>query len=90
MAPWGARQLARGEINLLKHLSRFSPTGIPIAVPSKFQSAFVPLWRRALIDIWYRQNRDAPGTRNAQFVSITVDGAKRIDTILSQRSGKHD
>ncbi len=81
--------LARGEINLLKHLARCSPTGIPIAVPHRFQAAFVPLWRGALIDIWYRQDRDARASRT-QFISITIDGAKRIDTILSQRSGKHD
>jgi hypothetical protein len=84
-------RLARLEINLLKHLARFSPTGIPITVPGRFQSAFVPLWRGALIEIWYRQDRDAGAGRRTQFVSITVDGAQRIGTILSSsRSNKHD
>lgn len=81
------RRLARLEINLLAHLAQFSPTGVPITVPAKFQPAFVPLWRGALIDIWYRQDRDAVAGRHMQFVSITRDGSKRIDTILSfQRS----
>jgi hypothetical protein len=77
-------RLSRGEINLLKHLARFSPTGVPITVPSRFQGAFAPLWRRALIDIWYRQNREAASGSPTQFVSITIDGSRRIDTILSR------
>lgn len=77
------RRLSRAEINLLKHMLRFSPIGIPITVPRKFQTAIVPLWRAALIEIWYRQDRDAVGGRRSQFISLTVDGWRRIDAILA-------
>jgi hypothetical protein len=79
-------RLSRPEINLLKHLATFSPIGIPITVPRKFVSALVPLWRLALIEIWYRQDRDNVGGRRTQFVSITIDGARRIDAILHSRN----
>lgn len=76
-------RLARFEIDLLKHLARYSPTGIPIVVPPRFQPAFAALWRIGLIEIWYRQSRDAAGSRRTQFVSITADGTRRIETILA-------
>lgn len=79
-------RLSRSEINLLKHLIRFSPLGTPVTVPDKHRAALVPLWRKALIEIWYRQDRDNTGVRRTQFVSITVDGARRIDAILHSSS----
>lgn len=77
------RRLTRTEIGLLKHLDRFASIGFPISVPQKFRSAFLPLWRLSLIEIWYRQDRDSVGGRRTQFISITVDGHKRIHALLS-------
>lgn len=77
-----SRRLSRHEINLLKHLLRFSPIGIPIAVPRKFRDALVPLWRNGLIEIWYRLDRDSADGRQKQFVSLTIDGWRRIDAII--------
>jgi hypothetical protein len=81
-----ADRLSRPEINLLKHLARFSPLGMPVTVPEKFRIVFVRLWRIGLIEIWYRQDRDSTGGRRTQFISITVDGARRIDAILHSNS----
>ncbi len=77
------RRLHRTEIGLLKHLDHFASIGFPISVPQKYRSAFLPLWRLSLIEIWYRQDRDSVGGRRTQFISITVDGHKRINTLLS-------
>jgi hypothetical protein len=85
LSPQSGR-LQRVEINLLKHLARFSPFGTPVTVPEKFRPAFVPLWRLGLIEIWYRQDRDSVGGRRTQFISITVDGSRRIDAILNSSS----
>lgn len=79
-------RLSRSEINLLKHLVRFSPLGTPVTIPDKHRGALVPLWRKALIEIWYRQERDNIGGRRTQFVSITIDGISRIDAILNSSS----
>ena len=79
-------RLSRPEINLLKHLSRFSPLGTPVTIPEKFRPAFVRLWRIGLIEIWYRQDRDNTGGRRTQFISITIDGARRIDAIVNSSS----
>lgn len=76
------QRLSRSEINLLKHLARFSPLGTPVIVPDKHRLAFAPLWRIGLIEIWYRQDRDSVGGRRTQFVSLTIDGARRVDAIL--------
>lgn len=78
------RRLSRSEIALLKHLAHRSPTGIPIVVPRTLQSALVRLWRELLIHVWHRQDPDG---RRAQFVSITIDGMRRIEAILS--AGQH-
>ena len=79
-------RLQRVEINLLKHLLRFSPFGSPVTVPEKFRPAFVRLWRLGLIEIWYRQDRDSVGGRRTQMISITIDGSRRIDGILHSSS----
>lgn len=79
-------RLSRSEINLLKHLVRFSPLGMPVTVPNKHRSALVRLWRIGLIEIWYRQDRDNVGGRRTQFVSITIDGIRRIDVVLYSKS----
>lgn len=76
-------RLDRAEINLLKHLVRVSSCGSPVSVPAQFRPAFVPLWRRGLIEIWYRQDRDSAGGRRSQFVSLTLDGSRRADAILN-------
>ena len=77
------RRLERIEINLLKHLVRHTPWGFPVVVPEKFRSALVPLWREGFINIWYRQDCDQPCCRPRQFVSLTVDGHRRIDSIIA-------
>lgn len=80
-----SRKLSRVEINLLKHLTRYSTIGCPIIVPIKFKDALAPLWRRGFIDIWYRQDRDACASRRSQFVSVTFDGQRRIASILANQ-----
>lgn len=77
------QRLQRVEINLLKHLVMHSPLGNPILVPEKFCAAFVPLWRLGLIHIWYRQDRETlPRNRN-QFISLTMDGHRRINSVVA-------
>lgn len=78
------RKLSRIEINLLKHLHRHSPLGTPITVPQKFRTAVAPLWRMALIEVWYRQSREPSGARN-QFLSITIDGQWRLNAIVANQ-----
>lgn len=80
------RRLKRIEINLLKHLLRFASAGFPVTVPEKFRPAFVPLWRLELIEIWYRQMRDSDAGRRSQFISLTVNGQRRIQTLLASQA----
>lgn len=70
-------------MNLLKHLVLHSPFGAPVVVPKKFRSAFATLWRSGLINIWYRQDSGAAPLRSSQFVSLTVDGHRRINAVVS-------
>lgn len=77
-----ARRLTRPEINLLKHLARAAPIGFPVTVPRKLTKGILSAWRAGLIELWYRQDRDNVGGRRTQFVSITVEGSRRIDAIV--------
>jgi hypothetical protein len=78
-----SRKLTRVEIDLLKHLGHFGR--FPVTVSRRFRGALVPLWRLGLIDIWYRQDRDAAGARSVQFVSITGDGQYRLQAIIANQ-----
>lgn len=48
--------------------------GQPIRVSDKFRRAIVTLWRRDLVEIWYRQSVNS--SLEGPFYTLTIPGAR--------------
>lgn len=73
------QRLSNRQIATLKHLAVCCADGGQVTLTRDQREAMVPLWRRELIEIWYRH---APGERpRGPFFKPTQFGWRLIDAI---------
>jgi hypothetical protein len=74
-------RLSNRQIAILKHLAVCCATGLPVTLTRDQREAMVPLWRREVVEIWYRH---FPGERpRGPFFKPTVIGWALINSILA-------
>lgn len=67
-------RLTRGQIALVRSLMARSGHGRPISIERWQRGPSIPLWRRGIVEIWYRA---APGEGNqGPYFSLTISGAQ--------------
>lgn len=77
-------RLSRSQIVLLRSLFRRSG-GRPISIERWQRGPSVPLWRRGIVEIWYRQVPDE-GSQGPYF-SLTISGARLASAFLPAPRG---
>lgn len=74
-------RLSQRQIVTLRHLAICTSTGALVTLTRDQREAMVPLWRRGLVEIWWRIVPDE-GNRGP-FYRITERGRFLLDAILS-------
>lgn len=73
------RRLSTGEVALLKHVVRRGGWHRPVLVERTKRRPAPSLWRRNLLEVWYRQSittRDLQGP----FYALTINGCRVAST----------
>lgn len=73
------QRLSSGEVAMLKHVVRRGGWHRPILVERTKRRPVPSLWRRNLIEVWYRQSvltRDLQGP----FYALTINGCRIVST----------
>lgn len=79
-----APRLSNRQIATLKHLAICCAAGGQVTLTRDQREAMVPLWRRAIVEIWYRH---FPGERpRGPFFRLSEQGAVLIQSLLAARS----
>lgn len=76
------QRLSNRQIATLKHLAVCCADGGQITLTRDQREAMTPLWRRELIEIWYRQ---LPGESRGPFYRPTNSGWHLIRAIIAGR-----
>ena len=58
--------------------------GQPVRLGEKFRRAIVTLWRRELVEIWYRQSLGA--SLEGPFYNLTISGARLASLFCQSRN----
>lgn len=78
-------RLTRAQIIVMRSLMMRGGHVAPIALPRWQREPAIPLWRRRLIDIWWRQ---LPGESGCgPFFQLTIVGARVASTFLPAPRG---
>lgn len=73
------RRLSSGEVTFLRHVVRRGGWHRPILVERTKRRPAPGLWRRNLLEVWYRQSvltRDLQGP----FYALTINGCRVVST----------
>jgi hypothetical protein len=85
--PVTQQRLSNRQIATLKHLAICCANGDPVTLTRDQREAMQPLWRRGLIDIWFRCLPDEGMTRTP-FFRPTRPGWILINSILGSAERK--
>lgn len=77
-------KLSSREIWLLIYIAQRTGLTGRIILGRKHRERVVPLWRRHLVEIWWRQVADDESNRGPYF-SLTVEGHQLASAILAAR-----
>jgi hypothetical protein len=75
-------RLKSREIVLLRSLASRGASLRAVSIDRYQRSHALPLWRRGLIEIWYRQSPDAQPSLQGPYYGLTVSGAKLASNFL--------
>ena len=77
-------KLSAREIWMLLYMAERSGLTGRMTLSRKHRERIVPLWRRHLVEIWWRQIADDESNRGPYF-SLSVDGHRLAFSILASR-----
>jgi hypothetical protein len=72
------------EIEMLRTVAQRGGTGIPVAVSARLRAVAQSLWRRELVQVWYRQS--VTGSLDGPFLSLTIAGFRLAQSLPSGSS----
>lgn len=75
-------RLNRDEISLLRDLARRAGLGGLASLAARQRSHAVGLWRRGVVEVWYRQSCDDPSLRGP-FFGLSTRGCYLASMFLS-------
>jgi hypothetical protein len=70
-----AERLDNKQIVVMRRLIQHGATGRGIVLPRWMRRSCIPLWRRGLVEIWYRQNPVDLPAADGPFFRLTDIGA---------------
>jgi hypothetical protein len=68
-------RLTRREIVILRSLFKRGAAVRAVSLVKWMRKYIVDLWRRGLVEVWYRQSLDARPSLDGPFYSLTIHGA---------------
>lgn len=79
------QKLNRLEIDVLLSLITRGASTRPISVPRTQRTAVVPLWRRRIIEVWYRQSPEDGPSFQGPFCALTESGYRLAMALFEKR-----
>ena len=76
------------DVGLLMHIIQRSGLCGRMTLPPQRRTRVAPLWRRGLIEVWYRCAPDE-GCTHGPYFNLTVDGHRVAAAILAKRDEQH-
>jgi hypothetical protein len=77
-----SERLSNRQIATLKHLAICCAAGGQVTLTRDQREAMAPLWRRGIVEIWYRQTVDGNPSLQGPFYRLTESGSRLTDAIL--------
>lgn len=75
-------RLTRSQIILLRSLAKRGAACRAITIASWQRKPALPLWRRGIVEIWYRQSPDCQPSLQGPYYGLTVSGAQLASHFL--------
>jgi hypothetical protein len=75
-----SERLNHGQIAILRNLLRRGGAVRAVSLDARARRPILPLWRRGIIEIWYRR---APDSYQCPFYGLTVSGALLASCFVS-------
>jgi hypothetical protein len=75
------QRLSNRQIATLRHVAICTSNDGQVTLTREQREAMTPLWRRGLVEIWFRHMPDPPSSRGP-FYRLTIVGQHLIDAIL--------
>lgn len=79
-------RLTPRQIAVLRMLLKFGASAVPVSLHAKLRRIVITLWRRELVQIWYRQSIHA--SLQGPFVSLTIAGARLASAFVLPQEGR--
>ena len=80
-----ADRLTNSQIVIMRSLFARGGSAMPISLFSWARRCTLHLWRRGLIEIWYKQALDANPSLRGPFYSLTIAGARMAQTFFHSK-----
>jgi hypothetical protein len=69
-------RLSNSQIVLLRSLAKRGASTKAITIEKWQREPALPLWRRGIIEIWYRQSPDAQPSLQGPYYGLSIAGAR--------------
>ncbi len=80
------RRLHAGEIAVLRSLfKRATPSSSPISLSLRERKAIAYLWRRRLVDVWFRHVPDCVPNTQGPYFALTIAGFRMAAAFAAPR-----
>ena len=81
-------RLSNRDIALLLYIMQRAGLCGRLHLPPKRRERVVPLWRRHLIEVWYRCAPDE-GCMHGPYINLTVEGHRLAAAFIAAREERH-
>lgn len=75
-------RLDHRQIAIMESLIKRGGSVRAVSLDRKYRERVVPLWRRGLIEVWYRQNSGGGPSLQGPYYGLTIAGAKLASHFL--------
>jgi len=75
-------KLPPSQVRVLRHLALRCGMGGNVLLPRPLRRAVPSLWRRGLVEVWYRQVPDQTPSLCGPFYGLTLDGRRLAGLIF--------
>ena len=82
-----SENLSNRDIAMLLHIMQRTGLTGRIALALKLRPHVIPLWRRQLIEVWYRCAPDE-GCMHGPYFSLTIEGHRLACVLLAARESR--
>ena len=75
-------RLPPSQVRVLKHLALYCGMGGNVVLPKPLRRAAPGLWRRGLVEVWYRQIPGQSPSLRGPFYGLSLDGRRMASLIF--------